>query len=34
MNGIELYDHLHALEGFENIPALFVSATVPLEELE
>lgn len=34
MNGFELYDRLHAMEGLGGIPALFVSANVPLKELE
>ena len=29
MNGIELYDRLHAIEGYENIPTLIISANVP-----
>ncbi len=34
MNGIELYDRLHATDGLENVPALFVSAGIPSRELE
>jgi CheY-like chemotaxis protein len=34
MDGFELYDRLHATEGLGDIPALFVSANVPLQELE
>jgi CheY-like chemotaxis protein len=34
MNGFELYDRLHTMEGLGEIPALFVSANVPLKELE
>jgi CheY-like chemotaxis protein len=34
MNGIELYDHLHATKGLEEIPALFMSANAPSGELE
>jgi CheY-like chemotaxis protein len=34
MNGFELYDQLHTTEGLGDIPALFVSANVPLRELE
>jgi CheY-like chemotaxis protein len=34
MNGLELYDHLHAQEAFQHIPALFMSANVPLNEIE
>src|SRR6266581_3275941 len=34
MNGIELYDHLHATEGLEKVPALFMSANLPTGALE
>src|SRR5436305_15239744 len=34
MNGIELYDQLHAMKGFENIPAIIVSARLPRKEIE
>ena len=34
MNGIELYDHLHATEELRNVPALFMSANAPVRELE
>jgi CheY-like chemotaxis protein len=34
MNGLELYDTLHAMEGFAKIPALFMSANAPISELE
>ena len=34
MNGIELYDHLHSTLGFERIPAIIMSASLPQEELE
>ena len=34
MNGIELYDQLHATDGLEDIPALFISANLPVEALE
>lgn len=34
MDGIELYDLLHATEGLEDVPALFMSANVPTGELE
>ncbi|GHO93028.1 hypothetical protein KSF_030760 [Reticulibacter mediterranei] len=33
MNGIELYDHLHAMQGLEDVPALFMSANLPTGEL-
>lgn len=32
--GIALYDQLHAREGWKNIPALMVSAALPMRELE
>lgn len=34
MSGLELYDRLHATEGLEQIPALFMSANAPTGELE
>jgi CheY-like chemotaxis protein len=34
MSGLELYDSLHATEGLEQIPALFMSASAPTGELE
>jgi CheY-like chemotaxis protein len=34
MDGFELYDRLHTTEGLGGVPALFVSANVPLKELE
>jgi CheY-like chemotaxis protein len=34
MNGLDLYDHIHAMAGFEHIPALFLSANLPGRELE
>lgn len=34
MNGIELYDQLHTTEGLETVPALFMSANAPSDELE
>ena len=34
MNGLDLYDCLHAMNGFETIPALFMSANIPLKEAE
>jgi CheY-like chemotaxis protein len=34
MNGFELYDQLHIMEGLGEVPALFVSANVPVRELE
>jgi DNA-binding response OmpR family regulator len=33
MNGLELYDHLHAKEGLETVPAILISANLPLREL-
>ena len=34
MNGLDLYDCLHAMEGLKTIPALFMSANIPLREAE
>src|SRR6266487_2564162 len=34
MNGIELYDQLHAMKGLEQIPAIVVSARLPKQEIE
>ena len=34
MNGLELYDHLHATKGLEHIPALIISARLPKHEIE
>jgi CheY-like chemotaxis protein len=34
MNGIELYDHLHVMQGLEDVPALFMSANLPTGELK
>ena len=34
MNGIELYDRLHALKPFERVPAIVISARLPRQEIE
>lgn len=34
MNGIELYDRLHAMKELEDIPTIMMSARLPLQELE
>ncbi len=34
MNGIDLYDKLHALPGFEAIPCIIISARLPLQEIK
>jgi len=34
MNGIELYDKLHAIERLAHIPAIMMSARLPKQELE
>ncbi len=34
MKGIELYDRIHAREDLENIPALLMSANIPLQEVQ
>lgn len=33
MNGIELYDHLHQVEGGMDIPVIMISATLPSREI-
>ena len=33
MNGVELYDHLQAMEEAKGVPAIMMSATLPTEEL-
>ncbi|HYK84253.1 MAG TPA: response regulator [Ktedonobacteraceae bacterium] len=34
MNGVELYDRLHAAGGLKDVPTLFMSAVPPIKELE
>ena len=34
MNGLELYDRLHTMEGLEETPAIFMSANPPRQEIE
>jgi len=34
MNGIDLYDRLHAIEGLEHIPTIMISAQLPKRELQ
>lgn len=34
MNGIELYDQLHAIPGLEQIPAIVISARLPRQDIE
>jgi DNA-binding response OmpR family regulator len=34
MNGIELYDQLHIIEGLEEVPAIVMSARLPKNEIE
>lgn len=34
MTGLQLYDQLHAIPGFETIPAIMVSANLPRAELK
>jgi len=34
MNGIELYDRLHMIEGFGEIPTIIMSASLPKYKLE
>jgi len=33
MNGIEIYDHLHATKGLEDVPAIMISARLPRKEI-
>ena len=33
MNGVEAYDHLHAMEEFKHVPALMISANLPQQEI-
>ncbi|GAC1626596.1 MAG: hypothetical protein NVS4B11_23320 [Ktedonobacteraceae bacterium] len=34
MNGLELYDQLHAITGLEQVPAMMISAQLPVKELK
>ena len=34
MNGIDLYDKIHVLPGFEHIPVIIVSVQLPQREIE
>ena len=34
MNGIELYDKLHATQGLEDVPAILISARLPKLDIE
>ncbi len=34
MNGLQLYDRLHTTPGLEQVPAIFISANPPREEIE
>ncbi|QBD80206.1 response regulator [Ktedonosporobacter rubrisoli] len=34
MNGIEIYDLVHGTQGWEHIPAIMISANLPLKEIE
>ncbi len=34
MNGIELYDHLHAIADLAHVPAMMISARLPYAELK
>ena len=34
MNGLQLYDHLHMLPGFDQIPGLVISANAPVNEIK
>ena len=34
MNGIELYDKLHTIDGLDNVPAILISARLPKKEID
>lgn len=34
MNGLELYEHLQAIEKLKNVPVLLMSASAPMQEIE
>ena len=34
MNGIELYDQVHEIEALKGLPALFISASAPIGEIQ
>ncbi|HEX6483941.1 MAG TPA: response regulator [Ktedonobacteraceae bacterium] len=34
MNGIELYDKLHTIDGLDSIPAILISARLPKQEID
>jgi len=34
MDGLELYDHLHSIKELEDVPVLFMSASLPEREIE
>jgi CheY-like chemotaxis protein len=34
MNGLELYDRLHGMEELQDVPAIMMSARLPLQELK
>jgi len=34
MNGLELYEHLQAIEKLKNVPVLLMSASAPIQEIE
>jgi CheY-like chemotaxis protein len=34
MNGLELYDHLQAIEKLKDVPVLLMSASAPMQEIE
>ena len=34
INGIELYDELHAIKGLKHVPAIMVGANLPEQEVE
>lgn len=34
MNGLELYDKLHAMQGLETVPCIMISANLPTREIK
>jgi CheY-like chemotaxis protein len=34
MNGIELYDKLHSIDGLDSVPAVLISARLPKQEID
>ena len=34
ITGLDVYDHIHAIEEFERVPAMMISAQLPVSELK